>query len=176
MENKTEVILRLYEEERNHARFHEQQRVSGSNILAIIAAGMIGLITFDKQISEGDLLISILMLFTGLYGIVFMLKATERRKLHFNRGYKILELLNDKQSNFSPRSLMLEADQSTQKSHPIMYRVPLAAFWVFYHTMISGIAVLLIVTIVFLRSDDWFGLNDETPIEPVTEEGICLSQ
>lgn len=161
-----EILLRLYEEERTHARFHENHRVSGSNFLAVVAAALIGLVTYDQQINASDLFASMLILLTGLYGVVFMLKAGERKRLHFNRGYGFLSRLVDEEATFNPREVMLQADQKTKASHPLLYRLPLASMWVVYHSVVSAIAIFLIATIFVPPLNDRFGSSIVDP--PVT--------
>ena len=140
-----ETVLRLYEEERNLARFHEGQRAVASNMVAVISALLIGVITFDKKISPTDLVPALMIIGVGFYGLIFVLKLTERRKLHFNRGYELLKHLDSDFSGMTAREIMLEADKYTKKSHPILYCVPLVAVWATYQILVAIIGVALAI-------------------------------
>lgn len=146
-----EKILKLYEEERNHARFHESQRETCANIISGISAGLIGLITFDGEIEPIDFFPSLFIACVGLYGFVFMLKVTERRKLHFNRAYKILEQLDAKFDDLGARQFMSQADTETKKLYPVSYRISLVAVWVTYTIFIFliGLALMTLSGIPF---------------------------
>jgi hypothetical protein len=140
-----ETILRLYEEERTHARFHESQRETCANLLAGISAGLIGLITFDGNLEPIDFLPALFIACIGIYGIVFMLKLTERRKLHFNRAYAILSRLERTFDGKPVREFMREADTLTKREYPVTFRVSLVSVWVAYSIIIIAIGVALMV-------------------------------
>lgn len=140
-----ETVLRLYEEERNHARFHEGQRAAASNMVAMVSAGLIGFITFDGKISTTDLAPALMIVVAGFFGLVFIIKLTERRKLHFNRGYEFLRHLNGDFSGVAAREIMLEADKGTKELHPILCRLPLVAVWVTYQILIALVGVVLAI-------------------------------
>lgn len=138
-----ETILRLYEEERTHARFHESQRETCANLLAGISAGLIGFITFDGHLGLTDFVPALLIFCIGVYGIVFMLKLTERRKLHFNRAYAMLERLETKFEGKSARDFMRLADSETKREYPVTHRISLISVWLVYSLIIIAMGAAL---------------------------------
>ena len=80
--DKNEILWKLYEDNRNYARFHELQRSTATNLILAVSAGLIGLVTFDKNINLLDLPSVLFLDVLGIFGAIFSAKHYERARLH----------------------------------------------------------------------------------------------
>ena len=80
--DKNEILWKLYEDNRNYARFHELQRSTATNLILAVSAGLIGLVTFDKNINLLDLPSVLFLDVLGNFGAIFSAKHYERARLH----------------------------------------------------------------------------------------------
>ena len=52
MSDKGDILWRLYQEHCTWERHHEQQRSLSTNLLLAVAAAILGVVTFDKQLNN----------------------------------------------------------------------------------------------------------------------------
>ena len=142
------LLLELYKENWLQVRHHEQQRSSVSNIIIIINAGIIGLITFDKVILFNDLALTFLVFILGLFGCIFVLKQHERSMWHIRRARQYRLHLESVYDDLPIKQLNSTADSKHKNKMPIMFNVRLYIFWSGLHFIILCIGLILCLFIL----------------------------
>lgn len=144
-----EILLRLYEEDKTYARFHEQMRANLTNLVFVIGIATTGLVTYDASLTGTDLIVSCFLILIGLYGSVIGYKHYERCRLHIHRSNNALEQLN---------ALVTDADLERPKHHsyeqnaqqfPRFFKLRLNGLWVAIPAFISLLGVVLALLIIF---------------------------
>jgi hypothetical protein len=115
-----DVLFKMYQEHCTHGRHHETQRSTVSTIIIAIAAGVTGLVKYDKAIDSLDFPLSLFLIALGLFGAVFCFKQTERFRLHTDRARKyrdaIDELLPDRTDTFSSNTELFDLPDKVKRS------------------------------------------------------------
>jgi hypothetical protein len=92
MADEVEVLLHLFEEEREQARQSENQRATLSNIVILVVGAGLAFVT-NRGFGKSTLAISIPMIVLGLYGALATAKFFERWYRHWRRAYAYREQL-----------------------------------------------------------------------------------
>ena len=82
MKEKTELLWRFYQEHCAWERHHEAQRSSATNLILVIAAAVLSVVTINKSIDMSDLPLTIFLVVLGLFGSILSLKQYERFARH----------------------------------------------------------------------------------------------
>lgn len=77
-----DLLWNFYHEHTTHGRHHENQRQAATTTLLAIAAGSLGLAGLNQTIDRGDRPLALLLVLTGVWGFIFILKHYERFRLH----------------------------------------------------------------------------------------------
>ena len=147
--DRDEVIWKLYEDNRSYARFHEAQRSTATNLILVVSAGLLGLVTFDKNINLLDLPSVLLLSILGIFGSLFSAKQYERVRLHLNRARRYYIELDGLIPEAKIREIKQKGDEDTKKRFPRLSKMRLNYFWVALHLMISAIGFILTIIIIF---------------------------
>jgi len=152
MGNDSDTLWNFYQEHCAWERHHEGQRVLVTNILIAIAAGILGVITFDQHLAPIDLPLTIFLILQGSFGALFVAKHYERFARHQRLAKKYREALD---CHF-PDSKILQLRESADKEHrelsPLLSRLPLHRFWVVLHLLIALSGAALTGIILFSRA------------------------
>lgn len=168
--DQVDLLFKFYQEHTTQARHHETQRSTTSTILVAIAAGVTGLIRYDKEIDRIDFWLSLLLAVIGFFGAAFVYKQYERYRLHTERAKRYRdamdELLPDRnlilpEHVFQPsekakasleplgvkpvKALKQVADAEHTSKYPSASRYSLHAGWVLLHLCIAILGLLLAV-------------------------------
>jgi hypothetical protein len=143
MADSTDILWNFYQEHCAWERHHEEQRASVTNILLVVAAGVLSVITFDG-ISRSDLPLTIFLIMQGLFGALFVAKQYERFARHQRLVGKYRQALNDR----FPESQIIALREQADKEHKEKYRilsdeVRLHQLWVGLHLLIALFGVVL---------------------------------
>jgi len=153
----TELYLRLYEEERNHARFHEEHINSTTNLIALAVAGIFTFAFGVVEMNLTDVVAAVAVIFLGIYGLFITHKKAERRKLHFERGYKFLAQINLPEGAVNLQEIAEMADCKLMKQRPILYHTNIRLMWSCFH--FSVILLGLVLLGVSLTQIGFFGAS-----------------
>jgi hypothetical protein len=146
MPDASDILIKLYDEQRSMVRHHEQQRATISNFLITIAAGLLGLIA-HFSFAKDTFGLAVALVFLGIYGGLICEKHYERSRFHASRAQKyrgrIAELVPDAQIN----QLHILADAEHRSKFPHMEKKHLHSMWLILHAMISlaGLACALAI-------------------------------
>ena len=143
--NKDDLIWQLYLSERAFIRHHEEQRVNASNILVAIAAGLLVALGTQEIDSSARIALSLLVVAIGLFGFLFCGKLTALLKLHAERSYRYLKVLDEEVAQVQIEKLKNEADAKTKSSYPIFFRFKLSKLWSRFHFFIAITGMVFLV-------------------------------
>jgi hypothetical protein len=143
MADSTDILWNFYQEHCAWERHHEEQRASVTNILLVVAAGVLSVITFGG-ISRSDLPLTIFLIMQGLFGALFVAKQYERFTRHQRLANVYREVLNVR---FPENRIILLrdlADKEQKEKYPILSdEVRLYQLWVGLHLLIALFGVVL---------------------------------
>uniref|UniRef100_A0AAU2A2Y0 Uncharacterized protein n=1 Tax=Streptomyces sp. NBC_00093 TaxID=2975649 RepID=A0AAU2A2Y0_9ACTN len=138
MADASDVLLEIWRDQRQAAVQSENQRATLSNIVILVVAAGLGLVS-QRGIETSTLVISVPMTFLGLYGVIACLKFRERFDLH----NKLAVTLRDQVLALHPGLEVQAAWSSAYGAHlskyPRLFKVRLYALWVVLH---AGIALV----------------------------------
>lgn len=146
-----DILLRMYLQECEFARHHEELRATAANIMIGVTAGILGLIAFDQKISANDLPLTIFLTILGIFGAVFNSKHCERVRLHLNRGKQYFVKLDQVTPELELMRLRQGGDSATKSKFRILYSLRLNSFWLALHLLISLLGASISVLIVLHR-------------------------
>jgi TctA family transporter len=152
--DQVELLWKLFDDNRQYAKHHENQRASAANITMIVSAGILGLITFDRQLSLSDLPLAMFQTLVGLFGAAFSAKHYERIRLHLYRAEQYLMKIDALMPEVGIAKLRAEANQKTATRFPRLSRLQLHWFWVVLHLFLAsvGAAIMGIILLGLARS------------------------
>ena len=143
-----DVLLHFIEENWTHARQHENQRATLSNLVVIIAVAICGAMT-QTGFTSNALPFSLILIALGLYGAIASAKLYERSQYHINRARYLRARLDE----LCPEAEILQRKNDADKEHQKQYRLlatklDLHNVWLALHIIILMIGLL--VTIIIL--------------------------
>jgi hypothetical protein len=147
---RSELLWRLYIDNREYARTHEGQRAMAANLIVAISAGLVGLATFDQKLTTADLPLTFFLMAVGLFGTVFSSKHYERTRLHLNRAKQFLKRLDELFPEDRILALQKQGDEDNNRAFPRLAKIKLNSLWNMFYTLISLLGFVLSCYIVVL--------------------------
>ena len=141
----SDLLWNLYLSEREFITHHENQRTSASNILGAIAAGLIVALGTDKLSPEVQVIAAVVLTVLGLFGYIFCAKLYALMKLHAERSYKYLAVLDETVASVDISSLKAEADRINKAKFKRFSTLPLNRIWAWFHLTICGLGIMFTV-------------------------------
>lgn len=132
-----DILLRFYEDDRDFAKHHENQRTSASNLILLLSAGLFALTGYDGQLDPTDSVIFFLIFVIGGFGAVFTAKIYERTRLHLYRCYAYRARLAEALPQLDIEALKRSADARNARRFGVINRISLNSLWVYLHLLIS---------------------------------------
>ena len=148
MLDKGDILWKLYQEHCTWERHHEQQRSLSTNLLLIVAAGILGVVTFDKQLNNTDLPLTVFLIMLGIFGAIFSAKVYEAFSMHQNRANHYRKALD---SQFSEARILVirdDADTENKARFRKLRHIRLYQFWIGLHLLITVFGVVLTILIL----------------------------
>ena len=171
-DNARDVLWKMYEENVTQGRHHETQRTAVSSLILGVAAGILGLIAFDKAITAADVPLTLFLTVLALFGAMFSAKHYERFKSHMERARKyrdgLDQLLPDVDQLFPKTSAFrAELDEilahskkppptkpvkflkyAAREKHDSLLPDRLHWYWIEFNLLISALGVLTVWAVV----------------------------
>jgi hypothetical protein len=147
MANDTDVLLKVYDEQRAQARQSEDQRATITNIVLVIASIILGFVSQNGFVF-GSLPLMFLLIIIGLYGAIASEKLYERFQFHRIRSSFIRKRLDELSSKAYVLKLLNDADNAHQKEFPRLSRLRLHHLWLSLHIAITITGIVLTVIVV----------------------------
>jgi hypothetical protein len=163
------ILLEMYKDQMVHSRHHEVLRARVSSMIIAVVAGLLGLITYEKQVNMDKLLMIILLIVVGAFGLLLTMKQYQHLLRHLERacGFaekiqelypctKILEIIEEgtnKDKNKYPSSVI--------KKIPYFPKPELNTFWVALHIIIIILGIVLLAKYLITNYTILFGQDHE---------------
>ncbi|WP_141683497.1 hypothetical protein [Streptomyces sp. F-7] len=144
MADSSDVLLDLWKDQRAQMRQLENQRATLTNIVILVVAAGLGLIT-QRGLGPSMLVVTCPMALLGLYGALACMKYRERHALHDAQALSIRKRLNDLYPSLAIDSEWADTYLRHQARFPKLYRLRLYALWVALHLGIVLLGVVLSV-------------------------------
>jgi len=145
--DKIDVIWLLYKDNVEQGRHHETQRSNVASVLVAVSAGLVALITQDKEVNASDLPLTTFLVVIGLFGILFSAKQYERFSAHMDRAREyrgaLESELTDRGTPTPIAQLKQHADEQSKRAHPVLNRLSLHWFWILLYFLITCLGGLL---------------------------------
>jgi hypothetical protein len=145
----TELLLRLYEDERGFSKHHETQRTQSAAILITLSVGLIAIITLDGRVDGYDASVGVVIAILGVFGVFFNRKHYERSRLHLERAYEYYFILDTLVENLKLDVARRAANSKNADRFVIISHVHLGTMWMAMHLVLSLAGVW--ITIISLR-------------------------
>ena len=140
--NKQEIYLSLYKENNDHARHHESQRTTMSNLTLIITAGIGSIISMDKALTLYDLPFSIFIILLGTFGIIFTKKYGSRLAYHLMVAKEMLRHISPQIHTELTKSRALAEEKNTYSLW--LRKKSITEYWViiFIGCILTGLIIV----------------------------------
>lgn len=149
MDTDKDILWKYYEIELNQAINHETSRISITNMILIITGVIISIITFDENINENDLPLSIFLIIVGVFGIIFNAKSYERFNFHNSRASGYRKLLEKQFPRIDFVQSREESDFMNLTKFKYINKLRLNWLWLLLNGFISIFALALTLIILF---------------------------
>jgi hypothetical protein len=147
MTDKADILWNLYQQHCEWERHHEEQRASGTGILIAVAAGVLGLVTFDKHLNISDIPLTVFLIMQGFFGAFLAAKHYERFCMHRQRANKYRDILDALFPEARIKALRREADEENDLKFPLLHKLRLHHFWIGLHLLIAMFGLILTIGI-----------------------------
>lgn len=146
MADRTDVLLKLIEQQWIEAKQSEDQRAALTNLILIIAAAAIGFMA-QKPLQRGMLFISLSLIVLGVFGAITSAKYYERHQFHIERLKQLREKLNLLHPDADIETLRNKANDIHNGKFPYLSQIRLYRLWVCFHVfiVISGTVISLLI-------------------------------
>ncbi|MFE6178834.1 hypothetical protein [Streptomyces sp. NPDC056464] len=136
MADASDVILEIWRDQRQAAVQSENQRATMSNIVILVVAAGLGLIS-QKGVSSSSLAVTVPMMFLGLYGVIACLKFRERFDLHNKLASQLRVQLVALHPGLDFEPTWRQAYGQHLAKYPRLFKIRLYGLWVVLH---AGVA------------------------------------
>lgn len=143
-------FLDVYKDNRDHARHHEAQRTTVSNLIIFTSAGISSIISLDRDLTLDDLPLTCFIIFLGLFGVVFSIKYGFRIGYHLSVSRKILEHVSA--DLFATVSRFQRASEAESPYPEWIVKPQNTKYWIVLHSCIIFYSAVLALFCVL----DWF--------------------
>jgi hypothetical protein len=147
MKDKTDFLWGMYQEHTTQGRHHEVQRATLTNIIIIVAGGILAFVA-NNGVTRDKWVLAAFLIVIGLFGAFFSAKQYERFRFHVVAAGKYRKELERSIEN--SLTGIRESALARHKSEflPLIVKLRLHYFWIGLHILIASLGiVLLIITI-----------------------------
>jgi len=149
MNDTEEILWRLCQEHYTHGRHHETLRATTTNILLVIAGGIVAIIAHDQQPTLRQLPLTLFMVVLGLVGALFTAKYHERFDMNMQRARGYRDALETLLPATNIKKIKTAADAISEKKHRFLFGLRLYRFWIALHLLVAALGLLLTLQIVW---------------------------
>jgi uncharacterized membrane protein len=114
----TEILLRVAEQNYAHARQHEDQRAAIAGLIVLIATAIQGVLT-QTGLHKNALPLTIMLIVIGIFGMIAGIKLYERSKLHSARVRKLRDRIDELNPDAMLQNSLDLSDQEHNTKYPL---------------------------------------------------------
>ncbi len=148
LNNRTEILLNMFNEHCIHGRQHESQRSTVTSIILSISAALVALVSLDDAINKSDIPIGAFLIGVGAFGAIFCAKLYERFRLHMEHVKIYREELQKLDEELKVNDLHWEAENN-HTPNATLNKIALNKLWVFLNLFIAFLGLLIVVMGLF---------------------------
>jgi len=140
----SEVLLFFCGQYWDEIRHTENQRAMLTNLIILIASGVLGL-SFQQGMTRTIIPLAVLMIILGLFGVITTMKLYERYMFLQTRldcFYEHIDVLHPK-AHF--KTLKDKADTNHKRKFPVLDKIRVHWLWLLIHGIISVAGVILLM-------------------------------
>ncbi|MEV7395351.1 hypothetical protein [Streptomyces sp. NPDC091215] len=137
MADRSDVILEIWRDQRQAAVQSENQRATLSNIVILVVAAGLGLIS-QNGVTTSSLAVTVPMTLLGLYGVVACLKFRERFDLHNKLSTRLRDQLVAVHPGLEFETTWRHAYEQHLSKYPKLFKIRLYLLWVALHAGVAA--------------------------------------
>ena len=142
MDEQTEILLRVAEENWAKTKQHEDQRAAITGLVVVIAAAIQGGLT-QTGFTRSALPLSITLIILGLFGMLACAKLHERASLHQLRARRLRQRIDELHPTLQMETLLDSSDKEHKlKSGILATRIRLHIMWLTLDGMIALLGII----------------------------------
>jgi hypothetical protein len=147
MADDTDVLLKLFEEERNQGLHLESQRAIVTNFIITISAAIVGFLV-QKKFEIYTLPLAMMLILLGIYGIVISTKLYERWQIHSRRARYWRRRIDQLHPKARIEPLRVKADVDHSAKYSKIEKIRLYRLWLLLHILIALMGVICTIIII----------------------------
>lgn len=149
MEETTEILIHVMEQQLLQSKQSEDQRSNITNIIVVISVAIQGVLT-QTGFTKNALPLTITLIGVGIFGVVATAKLYERSRYHYEVMRQIRKKLEILHPDTTIRACLDAAWQEHSKKHPLIStKIRLYAVWSALHVLIAALGVIYTLIILF---------------------------
>lgn len=146
MAEEIDILLNHLDKQWDQAQQSEDQRATLTRYILLLVIAIQGFIV-QRSFDSTSLVLAIIIVLLGLYGVLISAKYYERFRLHICRVGRIMERLEQLYPGANMAELENMAEEHHKPRHPIMRKIHLNTLWRVLHI---GIIILGIINIIII--------------------------
>lgn len=146
MDDDTDVLFRVWEDQRTQARHAEAQRATITNYIFTISAAIIAFLS-QKGLNRDSLILSCFLIALGLYGMVCCYKLHKLWELNTGKARALRGQIDKLHPNSGLESLNSEARKDHKDKNPIIFGVTLNHIWSTLNSIIALVGFIFVIQI-----------------------------
>ncbi len=144
MNERFEILFRLYEEAMEHVRHLEEQRSRFASVLVAIAGGVVAIGLSDGKLHP-EYYPGLLLTGIGAFGLLLSWKQNEKINYHRRVAIRHRELISKAPALVADdlESIRKEEDRINDRRYCRISIIPVGLFWSLLYAMILGFGVFI---------------------------------
>jgi len=123
-----DILLRMWQEQRDQARQSENQRALITTLVVAVAAAALTVVRIDGQ-RPVMLWLTVPVILVGGFGMVVSQKYYERHQMHMTEAQALRRQMNDLFPHLGLEDTWASSRASHRQRYPLMYRIRLHQLW-----------------------------------------------
>ncbi len=148
MDENTEILLRVSDQNYLHARQHEDQRAAIAGLIVLLATAIQGVLT-QTGLHKNALPLTLTLILIGIFGMVAGIKLYERSKLHADRVRILRERIDELHPDAQLQKSLILSDQRHNAQYAFISRwIRLYILWIVLPGLIAALGFIYTLIIV----------------------------
>lgn len=143
------ILMDMYREQMAHSRHHEVLRATVSNIIIAVSAGLLGLLTFDNDLTTEDWPMIVFLITVGIFGYLITMKHYQHLQRHYERANGFAKKLEELCPSTEISSIIDDALAKNKSEFPILSKIRLNKYWGALHIIIVLIGLFLLIKVFY---------------------------
>jgi len=138
----SDILIELCKEQWAQARHTETQRATISNLVILVASGIVAFIS-QQGLGLRMLPLTLVLIALGLFGSLVTVKLYELFHYHHDKAKAWQKRLDELHPTASANNLERAAENEHLRRYPLRRKLRLYALWIVLHVVIAGVGLIL---------------------------------